>query len=558
MAEKPRGTNENLIVRRFSIAQEDDLTIEVRFDSQIYLQISGATFDLSVPDTHETPNGLIKNVHPVLNSPAEAKIRRFKDRKLRAQNVPILTHRMSNVNVQTQDDSCCWTKLFDTLVTSPSNIDIFTSNTMQDSETLPKRPGILMHLRTLLVLEAMTHEIEYDGGIVFVGFETALIPMQAISHQPTGVTRWHFICSSIPGTQIDYRLVDVSSRLKVHDSDTLFNTKAWVGWTDHAIMLLGSERISVDLITASASAAVRAGTLAQGVKTTSSQKDLHKQLPCRAAFSASSSLPGILNEASKMYFIFFDTKSGQSWFVPALNFLIFAVACYLHGHGYDEPYPFYSSELHKVEEVEASIRHILRSPDFRFTKDGQPEITMEDIGTADSNLLEGVIVGIELHNIILDGSFELKEVQCAKFPSSNAWKSLNREFFLIFCNGIGDLILPMQNDIQRASKTSPDEWMNCKHVRAICGTLEWEVTGEPFAQCTQQASLSLNGTKLSKVHCGTSRLQQIRVKRTCDREERAKAKITQMITPIPVQGAVRFGLSSKKPVQGGSTSTEGS
>ncbi|KAF8465359.1 hypothetical protein BDZ91DRAFT_728096 [Kalaharituber pfeilii] len=426
--------------------------------------------------------------------------------------------------------------------------------------------------------------------------------MQAVADQPADVTRWHFIHTNIPGTQIDYRLLDdVSSRLKVADAEALYNTKAWVGWTEYATMLLGSEKITVDHVTLSGLPPVK--TQLQGVRAKQWLKSIpitvhmgvpsliyisfgsrHNptgaQRPCRVAFNVSSCLPGILNQASTMHFIVCDVLSGHSWLVPALNFLIFAVTCYLRGHGYDGPYPSYSSSLETAEEVEACIEEILHSPTTSFKKRGRLEMTLENIvqeiwqrtaaanalfvqGTEKSELIKNVLVGIELYNIVFDGNFALKEVQCEYFPSTNAWRLLNREFLLVVCKGIGDVILPkemgclcpyqsrdyrgiltcMIRDMQRASKRTPEEWVRytSNDMRPISEVVGWQITGAPFAPCSSQTPGLQNETNLDGGCWSSSRLQQMR-------ENKGVVQIMQATTPnqIPSQGAVRFGLPFRR------------
>ncbi|KAF8466345.1 hypothetical protein BDZ91DRAFT_725212 [Kalaharituber pfeilii] len=485
-----------------------------------------------------------------------------------------------------QDSPCtCWKKLFGAIVVMESKPDVFKecrypfgSSNISDS-----LPGLLVDYEVLLHLSAVTHEVLCADGIVLIGFETALIPLTPLENQPSDVIRWHFITT--PGEQVTYDLLDVPNQLMVQDSSMFHNTKALVGWTTHARMLVGSSLIDVHI-----SGARRAQQPKLHVKSMKSirpqvacnvsimpvisftlnprRERVHTSLPCEVAFNAASNLCGILNQASKMHFILCDTESGHAWLVPALNYLIFAVSCYLKENNFESPYPCYTptSALDDPVKLQQEIQQILG--EYKSFKKGSLEMLVEDIvqeiwqrtASAKKQLAEWVnsrslerndtcLYGMELYNVIFDGELQLKEVDLKSYPSIVAWRALTRECFVFFAQDVGDLIqavdgrncpscqtlstiakgvlhcrVPDLNNLR--SRRSSTSWTTeiCQYT--LAEDVKWHITGDPFRPC--DLPICYGATKVQRLIVGKE------TNNCLDNNQ-------QVRSPIPYLGGVRFG-----------------
>ncbi|KAF8466348.1 hypothetical protein BDZ91DRAFT_725235 [Kalaharituber pfeilii] len=500
----------------------------------------------------------------------------------------------------------CWKELFSTIVVMEREPDVFERYPSGSSAVRDSLPGLLVDYEVLLHLSAVTHEVLYEDSIVLMGFETALIPLTPLENQRSGVVRWHFI--STPGEQITYDLLDVPNRLIAQESNLFNNTKALVGWTNHARMLLGSCVMGAVRLQISSARQVQQPKLRlKSLKPLRPQVALNvgimpvfsftlnpkretvqALLPCQIAFNPASNLSGILNQASKMHFILVDPDGGhgKAWMVPALNYLIFAVACYLKENNYTPPYPCYTptTALSDPEALQQEIQELLGQR-ISF-KRGTSEMLLEDIiqeiwqRTASAKkriakwISQSVIAqdtasfyGMELYNVICDGELQLKRLSLDDYPSIAAWRALCWELCIFFAPGIGDLIqvidagnCPPCQDlsgiakgvlhcripdlVKLASRHFSTQWTAKVHEYTLTDGVTWRISGNPFKSCDRDTCYGVG--KLQKVYLENKGFK-------CANKHEGG----QCGSEVPRFGGVRFGFplqvsaKSKKQPKGG-------
>ncbi|KAL3455310.1 hypothetical protein BJX64DRAFT_295160 [Aspergillus heterothallicus] len=461
--------------------------------------------------------------------------------------------------------SSCWSKLFGSAV-------IAKEQAVDDSSEW----SLAMSFADMLKLSAVEYPVSTGTGTVFMGYSTALIPIERRDEE---TIEWHlevaeddrqFKVSALQATQGEW--------MQTQDINELISKKVLLGWCPEAKVVLGtgdatndidwsdaaSKHISwhwtganLQLLAQSAAPAQLGGQV--GFSFTRSSNTIQ--------FSASSNYSKCLRNSIKEQIIVYDTVQRRAWLIP----LITVFHQMLLAYSKDIPINQQKFSIPHADPTSsntdglASFDALKDSASLIVEGHGGDELTIRELIMGFSANLSKAslhksygrrIHGYEFMDVVRDSPrSKLKQKNIER--QGLAWASLLEEVNCLFCSNFGDAIrgnralcldspcnrLPMGKDLMAASTSSINVlWRRYPSLRRALGPSAqqpldaqcWILTATTFQQCSHPPG---------EVSCweGPSFLQDIRAQ---DRE----SKDSTVKTDEFPNGAVVFGCNDTKTI----------
>ena len=243
----------------------------------------------------------------------------------------------------TKTKNYCWINLFRYACISPP---------LSNSLYQPAKEGLEIDFDLLVKLAAVDREIKTDVGIILLGFDTALIPLE-----PPESKCWHFLATD--GRQITpNRIKNDIDRLKLPAQSNMsnqYNTgMVYVGWCDNPLVKIGTteseprlaeealmtsgvpdvkklEELSENVSVAGLSLVSSVGFLgsALGISSGTRRQKMFRQVTVVAKRTPTNNFERVLDSACTSPYILWDNQTQRAWLLPAVSVLLFASLRYV-------------------------------------------------------------------------------------------------------------------------------------------------------------------------------------------------------------------------------------
>ena len=450
--------------------------------------------------------------------------------------------------------------------------------------------GLRIPFDVLVSIAGIERGVERDGGLVLVGFSTALVPVKVVDPNSRSI-QWHFIFHRDPGTR--FRSIDEvedfwskivpKNRLRETSIDKL-NGVGYVGWHSEVNVSLGTQQIPVNpkcsglpAITCTWKVNEKTKQITLGIgqygSGSFSFSRTRQRVPLECRFRESSVFGLKLDRLFKTHVVIYDAERKIGWLCPTIHLIIYLVRSYISVHRYqpsnpnaiDFPerllnadYSQIKTGLEKLHDVviqqglsrtygELITDQINRYQDvFRSWPTGYRGLTAD-------------LIGFELVDILNAG--EGHSILARRLPLNHeirTWRDFVGNQHVVFVGNLEDPIKPM--NVIRPCEVTPlyghnvlvcpvyllkdvlttGGWELYEHGVLKRGdrACQWTFNGTPFS-CSQ-------GTSCEKHACWKYRLQQLQTK-TYPRQlielfQSRSPRISSQSLPYDDGGAVCFGV----------------
>jgi hypothetical protein len=439
--------------------------------------------------------------------------------------------------------------------------------------------GLELSFDLMTTLAAVEYPTTVHGGVVLVGYHTALIPVLVKS----SYVQFHLEVSE--DRQINPFKLDCNQHLQGLDWAHFKNMRCFVGWCDSALIKLGTASLPPTVTYSGARTKekslqlsgvstgfqfVSAGPIQAGVNGQANFTFLSHRLHFRPA----SEYTKMLYDTAKDVVLISDVHHRRSWLVPKLSLMLhMAHVWFAENSGRSDininPIPF--AEPHDDESI--VIRALEGHGDLAVCGQGNDSFKLRSLLLGLSiNLLASVhhkaestskvIYGFEFMDIILEPGrgTPMKEV---KIETSPSWLVLaNLADAVIICSKLGEAIAPAQgccrsneqcntvpcgqdylaahlSCLDRFRSRAGKEWFALDEPNPgplYQRKIHWRVSGNPFEVCGHKVQ--------SKDTCwrGTNRLQNFDRKFVfLSKNSKEDHSGTTGSRKLGIKGAVVFG-----------------
>jgi hypothetical protein len=443
--------------------------------------------------------------------------------------------------------------------------------------------GLELSFDLMTTLAAVEYPTTVHGGVVLVGYRTALIPVRVKS----SYVQFHLEVSE--DRQINPFKLDCSQHLQGLDWARFKIMRCFVGWCDSALIKLGTASLPPTVTYSGARTKekslqlsgvstgfqfVSAGPIQAGVNGQANFTFLSHRLHFRPA----SEYTKMLYDTAKDVVLISDVHHRRSWLVPKLSLMLhMAHVWFAENSGRSDininPIPF--AEPHDDESI--VIRALEGHGDLAICGQGSDSFKLRSLLLGLSiNLLASVhhkaestskvIYGFEFMDIILEPGrgTPMKEV---KIETSPSWLVLaNLADAVIICSKLGEAIAPAQgccrsneqcntvpcgqdylaahlSCLDRFRSRAGKEWFALDEPNPgplYQRKIHWRVSGNPFEACDHKVQ--------SKDTCwrGTNRLQNFDRKFVfLSMDSKEDHSVTAGSKKLGIKGAVLFGKNER-------------
>lgn len=457
----------------------------------------------------------------------------------------------------------CWLPLFHScmVIDTPFN----------DGRTFGK--GIELSFDLMIELVAAESCLSIGGGIVFVGYQTVLYPVEIDGD----CAQFHLITD--PDKQINPYTICYGQRLYTDDPFQFKTMRCFVGWCEDAHINLGTKMLSTDvkysggrdkaksLHTDGYAVLGQLGASAPLSAILGLQQNFRFHHH-RIRFTPPDNYLKLLQDTCKQLTIVYDAAQGRSWLIPKLSLLLHMNHAYAAGciGLLDDPIPFVKPHADATELVDI----LASAGDVCIFSTQTTSFVFRELMLALSiNLLKTAEALRESSTKKLYG-FEFMDVvnapgkgTCMKKldlrSESKAWVEIaNAVGTVVVCSGIGEAItavegstrmsstcnhLPKSHDYLAATLPCLARLVEQKGVDlhdgndlvTIAEKSYWKISGDPFGPCQHLA------TSMENCWNRSGMIQQV----VCDRSPkmlRMNRMATQhLVQGLPKNGAVVFG-----------------
>jgi hypothetical protein len=460
----------------------------------------------------------------------------------------------------------CWAQLFKAAYLGESRI---VSN-----PTVPSGKGLHMSFEFMIELSGVETGMVIDGGIILIGFRTALIPVELID---TGISQWHLIVDTDDGTRFrylhdrpDFTSLLPEKRMLVRDVNPL-KGDVFLGWDEEIQVLLGSDNLGLFPLRSSLPRMAGGWKLCEkGIQVgfqggpsffqfTGQHLRNYGSYSTRLRYPSFESFYLKIDELYRRMVFIYDDERATMWLCPMINLLIFMLQHYINRNEYNPTNPRAIQFPFGVDRAKSRIRRL----DTVRIEEDLPQ-TYGDVlieltrrySTFFGRLEQGndKLVGYDLHDILEPESYSwAKELKSTK--SIKCWGSLLRNQDIVFCKGIGDvlaaaapsesrckIIPPEGRDLLIAPVELIQQLFNVHKRGEFEHTGEryrWVISGDPFKSCPGKGC---DGD------CWRSRLQEVVKLGLRDRTRSGNAITASppLTKELPKRGGICFGSIDQK------------
>jgi hypothetical protein len=415
-------------------------------------------------------------------------------------------------------DNACWLPLFDSCVVIDSPPTTFNSSSAAH-RIFGK--GLELSFELMIALTAADFHLVIDGGLVFVGYQTVLYPVETEGE----CAQFHLIVCK--DGQINPYLLEFGVRYLTDDPRSFRDMRCFVGWCEAAHINLGTRNLpttirysggqdqSTSLELDGYSMISQLGASAPLSAILGLQTNFRFQRH-RVRFTPSNNYLKLLHDASQQLAVVYDAAQDRCWLIPKLSLLLHMSHVYAVRHvgASENRIPFV--------EPHADACEILRSLELSgeigvFGASSTQYLFRELLLALSINLLKTAEAVRESSSRRLYG-FEFMDVvdvpgkgTCMRRLSistgGRAWVDVaNAVGTVIVCSDLGEAITavegatrmsPTCNHLPRSrnylATTLPclarlteqrgrDLYAGSGHI-AIADRVSWNVRGDPFSPC---------------------------------------------------------------------------
>lgn len=132
----------------------------------------------------------------------------------------------------------CWQNLFELRRSRLVEVERLYHHTsdVEEKRKDHKGKGLELSFPLMIALTALEFPIFVDGGVVFAGYSTALVPIQVEGN----VAQFHLITNKESKGQINPHTFDLGPRLKTNDFQQFRSMRCFLGWCEVAQINLGT------------------------------------------------------------------------------------------------------------------------------------------------------------------------------------------------------------------------------------------------------------------------------------------------------------------------------
>ncbi|KAL4911168.1 hypothetical protein BDW74DRAFT_172632 [Aspergillus multicolor] len=425
-------------------------------------------------------------------------------------------HKMDNRDATLQrllpavpNDTCCWFALFETGVIA-----------VELGAEVIKKFILNASFHSLLKLAAVKYPVQVDGGLILMGYSTALVPMKVVNDS---TVLWHLETAN-HDSQLKVADLSVTKGywLKTLKLKSLKTEKALLGWSRECFTLLGTGQLGpvqwsdakIKRSTWTWKGANLQFTASSGVGPlqVGGQAGLMFDRTINTLrYSASSNYLKCLASNAKEHIVIYDVGDSRAWLVPLISVYHEMLLAYWRSI----PTQYRQSDIPLVRPVWDSgsgVSAVLRDRGGDVIEKSQKDsLTVRDMILGFSaNMSRAIlqrpgrteIYGYEFMDIVMDShKSELKRSRIKKEGLS--WISVLDQVTCLFCFGMGGVIrgtkakepnaacnsLPKGSDWLATSICCIDELtsrrggVNTLGARRLTSQNYWLIAGDPFQMC---------------------------------------------------------------------------
>jgi hypothetical protein len=381
----------------------------------------------------------------------------------------------------------------------------------------------------LFRMAAVDFATKVNDGVVFLGYQTALIP----THAGEDYVQFHLEVSN-EGQINPYTL---SYRNAATPDDIAFfrEKECYLGWCESGNILLGTKSLPQSpkysgaqekprsLVFGGISAGFQGATVAPAQIGVSAQANF-VFASHRLRFTATDSFVVLLKQSAKQLAILYDFETKRAWMVPKVSLLLHM--CHVWARkmleGEEDPIPF----AEPFNDVMNVVKLLGKSGDVVVCEDGDHPLTVRTLCLGfNINLLRSIQAadnshaggrswyGFEFNDILYEPGRGtcMKEIKINR--SGQEWLRVSRYVdALVVCSGIGEVIIPSQNiECAACGSLQKDRdylavplscmktlmWNNGKEFPEvllqdtqveISEDLSWKIPTNPFGMCKHSSN----------------------------------------------------------------------
>ncbi|KAF2179740.1 hypothetical protein K469DRAFT_798170 [Zopfia rhizophila CBS 207.26] len=441
--------------------------------------------------------------------------------------------------------------------------------------------GLEMSLDLMMSLAGVEYPVIVNGGMVFVGYNTVLVPTEI--HED--YVQFHVYINA--HQQINPFTLEYGPRVLCTDCTAFQSKRCFLGWCEVAHIKLGTQALPATVKYSPASEkpkTLHLTGISTGFRAASAfplQAGINGQatfsfLSYRLYFTPTSSYSKMLWDASKQVTLVCDVTAQRSWLVPKLSLLIHMAHIWFKENsllkdGILDPIPFAEPHDNGKLLVEVFQGHgdavicgcdndalRLRSLLLGFNINLLATVNLTERCTSKH------LYGFEFMDVVLEPG-KGAVMKKTKIKKSGNWLALaNLADAIIFCSDLGEAMapadvssrknsccnsLPLGNDYLAAHVSCLDELANRSGRQQLAAHLSsrivlsqrnsWNISGDPFGACSHDSSSTdtcWNRVNMLQKVCGKDFFQ--------DRIGKPKRNESATSTKLSLKGAVVFGEAS--------------
>lgn len=331
------------------------------------------------------------------------------------------------------------------------------------NKTSARGPEVSFEL--MVQLSAVELPVLVDGGIVLVGYQTALVPIFSSEDS----MQWHLETDDT-GRINPYELKSTKKGwLKHRDWKSFKNMRCFVGWCSSAHINLGTSTLmdrvgwsdsksqKRTLHWSGISLGFQAAT-ANPIQIGFTVQANFSFVPNRINFTPSNSFAKLLRDTSKEVAAVIDCLDGRSWIVPKLSLMLHMAHAWSARNSIDpDPIP-YAKPCHDGTQAEAVLRD---SGDLVLLGQGQDTLTLRQLMLGlNVNLLQsrhqtedaasGKVFGFEFMDIVCEPPMGGNMKRASVKSPGKCWFSIvNKADAVVLCANLGQAISPVDENNER-------------------------------------------------------------------------------------------------------------
>lgn len=376
----------------------------------------------------------------------------------------------------------------------------------------------------MLQLAAVEYPLTVDGGIVLMGYSSALVPIRIIDDK---YVFWHLEVAQNDTQLMTTELVATKSPWLKSNYLYDLKRKALIGWCSEAAILLGTDKLETTITWSNARIKRTtwrwSGANLQLLAQSASPLQIGGQIGFSMSrtsntlrFTPSKNYLKCLNNSSTEQIVLYDLADKRAWLVPLLSVFHHMLLVYWNALPKESRSAAIPLAVPNADGGSQSMRVLRENGDLVVQESGCDRSTIRDLIMGFSANLSRVsptpprassIYGYEFMDIVMDSPMaELKRRKIER--TGLGWTSLLSQVRCLFCSRVGDVIvgrraIDLNSPCNRLPKNFDLMASTIHSIKAlsrrsgyICqGSIcrlstehVWTMAGDPFTKCEHEAT----------------------------------------------------------------------